>query len=169
VTSDDVLRRLQRLEDRAQLRELVNRYCLAIDDGDWDALTAMFTDGAEMGGVTGGPAVVARLRSNRSAYGRTIHTATGQVLDFTDDDHASGVVPSAGELAIAGQTVRCAMRYLDDYERVAGSWRFARRSIRFSYALPWTDLAGAMTAERPVAWPGAEPAPADDLHAGSGA
>ena len=166
MAQSDVERRLRRLEDRAELRELADRYCLAIDDSDWDALLELFTDQAEMAGLTGRDKVVRQLRAIRSGYGRTIHTATGQVLDFADDDHASGVVASRGELAISGQTVLCAMRYLDGYERVGGAWRFARRAIRFSYALPWPELAGALTGALPVHWPGTEAGLADDMSAG---
>ena len=161
--SDDLSRRLRRLEDRAELRELVNRYCLLIDDSDWDALPALFAAEAEMAGQVGPDKVVGILRSIRSGYGRTIHTALAQVLEFADDDHASGIVPSRGELAIAGQTVLCAMRYLDDYVRVDGRWLFARRVLRFNYALPWADMAQAMTGELPVAWPGTDPQAADDM------
>jgi hypothetical protein len=167
VNSDDLSRRIRLLEDRAELRELADRYCLAIDDSAWDALLGMFAEDAGMAGATGAHEVVGVLRSIRSRYGRTIHTALAQVLDFAGDDHASGVVPSRAELAIAGQTVVCAMRYLDDYVRVGGRWRFARRDVRFAYALPWADTAGAMTAELPVRWPGAQPAPADDQRPGA--
>jgi hypothetical protein len=156
VAVGDAEHRLRRLEDRAELRELVDRYCLAIDDSDWDALLEMFASPAEMAGVTGRDEVVGRLRATRSGYGRTIHTVTGQVLDFADDDHASGVVASRGELAISGRTVLCAMRYLDNYERAGGSWRFTRRVIQFSYALPWSEMTGAMTDELAVRWPGTE-------------
>jgi hypothetical protein len=162
VNSDDLARRVRRLEDRAELRELADRYCIAIDDSDWDALLGMFAEDAVMAGATGSRNVVGVLRSIRSGYGRTIHTALAQVLDFADDDHASGVVPGRGELAIAGQTVVCAMRYLDDYVRVGGRWRFARRDVRFGYALPWTDMAEAMTTELPIRWPGTRPAAADE-------
>lgn len=161
--SDDLSRRIRRLEDRAELRELVNRYCLAIDDSDWDALSGLFAADAEMAGQVGPRGVAGVLRSIRSGYGRTIHTALAQVLEFADDDHASGIVPSRGELSIAGQTVLCAMRYLDDYVRVDGGWRFARRVLRFNYALPWAAMAEAMTGDLPVAWPGADPLPADDM------
>ena len=163
MDSDDLSRRIRRLEDRAALRELADRYCLAVDDSDWDALERLFAAGAEMVGQVGPHDVVGVLRSIRSGYGRTIHTALAQVLEFTDDDHASGIVPSRGELAIAGQTVLCAMRYLDDYIRVDGTWLFARRVLRFNYALPWADMAQAMTGELPVAWPGTDPQPADDM------
>jgi SnoaL-like domain len=169
VTSDDLLRRLRRLEDRAELRELADRYCLAIDDSDWPALLGMFTADAEMAGVTGGQQVVDVLRQIRSGYGRTIHTAIAQTLTFddSDDDWASGVIVSRAELAIAGQTVLSAMRYFDQYTRVNGEWRFASRTLRFSYALPWPDMAGALTADRPVHWPGADALPADDMQAAS--
>ena len=161
MNSEDLARRLRRLEDRAELRELADRYCLAIDDSDWDALRELFAADAAMAGRTGPDGVVGVLRSIRSGYGRTIHSALTQTLEFTDDDHASGVVPSRGELAIAGQTVICAMRYLDDYVREDGTWRFARRVIRFSYALPWAAMAEAMTGDLPVAWPGSAPLPSD--------
>jgi SnoaL-like domain len=167
VDSDDFGRHLRRLEDRAELRELADRYCLMIDDSDWNALLGLFAPDAEMAGQVGPHDVVGALRSIRSGYGRTIHTALAQVLEFTDDDHASGIVPSRGELAIAGQTVLCAMRYLDDYVRVDGRWRFARRVLRFNYALPWAAMAEAMTGELPVAWPGTAPVPADDMREAS--
>jgi SnoaL-like domain len=163
VTSDDILRRLQRLEDRAELRELVNRYCFAVDDGDWAGLLEMFTDQAELPPAVGRDEVVGLLRSIRSTYGRTIHAATGQTLSFADDDHATGVVAARAELDIAGQTVLCQMRCLDGYEREGGVWRFSRRSIRFSYAQPWAAMAASMTADRPVHWPGTEAAPAGAL------
>ena len=168
VTSDDLLRRLRRMEDRAELRDLADRYCLAIDDSDWAALLGMFTEDAEMAGVTGREQVVGLLRQIRSGYGRTIHTAIAQTLTFGeggDDDHASGVIASRAELAIAGQTVLSAMRYFDQYTRVNGEWRFASRTLRFSYALPWPDMAGALTADRPVHWPGTDALPADTLPA----
>jgi SnoaL-like domain len=153
MTSDDVLCRLQRLEDRAELRELVDRYSLATDDSDWETLREMFTAGVTMAGVTGRDEVIEMLRSIRDTYGRTIHTVTGQVLEFGDDNRASGVVSGRSELAIAGQTVMCAMRYLDTYERVDGRWRFARRRLRFSYALPWEEMHEAMTADKTIRLP----------------
>ena len=89
MNSEDLARRLRRLEDRAELRELADRYCLAIDDSDWDALGELFAAEAAMAGQTGPDGVVGVLRSIRSGYGRTIHSALTQTLEFTDDDHAS--------------------------------------------------------------------------------
>jgi SnoaL-like domain len=152
----DLARTVRRLQDRQELRDLTLRYCHAIDDSDWAALRELYTDHADVGDET-----VERLRSVRSTYGRTIHTAHGQLVEFTDDDHATGMVPAHAELDIKGETVICAMRYYDDYVREAGGWRFARRDLRFVYALPWPRLDGALTGDRPVHWPGTEAAPPD--------
>src|ERR1700677_1769740 len=153
MTSDNVLRRLQRLEDRAELRELVDRYGMATEDSDWETLREMFTAGVTMAGVTGRDEGIEMLRSIRGTYGRTIHTATGQVLEVGHDTRASGSVSGRSELAIAGQTVVCAMRYLDTSERVDGRWRFARRRLRLSYALPWEEMHEAMTADKAIRLP----------------
>ncbi|MBV9203876.1 MAG: nuclear transport factor 2 family protein [Actinobacteria bacterium] len=159
----DLARGLRRLEDRQQLRDLTLRYCRAIDDSDWTALRELFADQAEDAGAASGDQAVDLLRSIRSTYGRTIHTAHGQLVEFTDDDHATGMVPSHAELDIKGETVVCAMRYYDDYVRQADGWRFARRQIKFVYALPWPRMAGALTDQLPVHWPGTEAAPSDQF------
>jgi hypothetical protein len=158
----DLAQTVRRLQDRQELRDLTLRYCRAIDDSDWAALRELYTD-ADRDGASVGDQTVERLRSVRSAYGRTIHTAHGQLVEFTGDDHATGMVPAHAELDIKGETVLCAMRYYDDYVREARGWRFARRDLRFVYALPWPRLAGALTGERPVHWPGAEAAAPDQF------
>jgi hypothetical protein len=163
MDNTDLARTVRRLQDRQELRDLTLRYCRAIDDSDWAGLRELFTDRAEAAGAVGGDETVERLRSVRSTYGRTIHTAHGQLVEFTDDDHATGTVPSHAELDIKGETVVCAMRYYDDYVREADGWRFARRQLSFVYALPWPRLAGALTGELPVHWPGTEAAPPDQF------
>ncbi|HTZ28391.1 MAG TPA: nuclear transport factor 2 family protein [Streptosporangiaceae bacterium] len=162
----DLDRRLRRIEDRAEIQELGQRYCRYIDDNDWTRLRGLFTDGAAMAGQTGGDAVVATLRAIRSGYGRTIHTAYGLVLEELDDDHARGYVPSSAQLDIGGEFVVSAIRYFDTYARVGGTWKFASRDLRFVYALPWSQSGLALVDGLPVRWPGTEPAPADDLSGG---
>jgi hypothetical protein len=159
MDSTDLVSVVRRLQDRQELRDLTLRYCRAMDDSDWTALRALFADQAEVPGGETGDETVARLRSVRSAYGRTVHTPHGQLVEFADDDHATGLVPAHAELAIQGETVVCAMRYYDDYVRQDGGWRFARRQITFVYALPWPRLAGALTDDLPVHRPGTQAAP----------
>ena len=162
----DLDRRLRRIEDRAEIQELGQRYCRCIDDNDWTRLRTLFTDGAAMAGQTGGDAVVATLRAIRSGYGRTIHTAYGLVLEELDGDHARGYVPSSAQLDIGGEFVVSAIRYFDTYAKVGGAWRFASRDLRFVYALPWSQAGRALVDGLPVRWPGTEPGPVDDLSGG---
>ena len=52
MTSTDLAgldRRLRRIEDRAEIQELGQRYCRHIDDNDWARLRELFTDDAEIG------------------------------------------------------------------------------------------------------------------------
>jgi hypothetical protein len=88
------------------------------------------------------------------------------VLEHCEADHARGYVPSSAQLDIGGQFVLSAIRYFDDYVRVGGRWVFARRDLRFVYALPWPEAHRALVDELPVRWPGTAPAPADDLSGG---
>jgi hypothetical protein len=159
----DLARRLGRLEDRAEIAELGQRYCRLIDDNDWAQLRTLFADDAVMAGQTNADAVISTLRSIRSGYERTIHTAYGLILDQQDDDHATGYVPSSAQLDIGGQFVLSAIRYFDEYVRIDGAWRFARRDLRFVYALPFSAADRALVDALPVRWPGTEPAAADDL------
>jgi hypothetical protein len=164
----DLDRRLRRIEDRAEIQELAQRYCRHVDDSNWTELRELFADDAIMGDVAGGDAVIEMLRTIRGGYGRTIHTAYGLVLEHDDDDHARGYVPSSAQLDIGGQFVLSAIRYFDTYVRAGGRWLFARRDLRFAYALPWPEAHRALVDELPVRWPGAAPAPADDLSGGPG-
>ena len=161
IDDAELVRTVRRLQDRQELRDLTVRYCRAMDDSDWSALRALFADRPEAAGGEGGDETVSRLRSVRSTYGRTIHTPHGQLVEFSDEDHATGLVPAHAELAISGETVVCAMRYYDDYVRQPDGWRFARRQIKFGYALPWPTLGGALTDDLPVRRPGTQPAPPD--------
>jgi hypothetical protein len=159
----DLDRRLRRIEDRSELEELAQKYCRHVDDNNWIALRTLFADDAVMGEVVGGDAVIEMLRSIRSGYGRSIHSALGLVLEQLDDDHATGYVPSRAELAIDGNYVVSAIRYFDSYVRVDGRWLFAKRDLRFVYALPWPEAGLALVDDLPVRWPSTEPAPVDDL------
>jgi hypothetical protein len=158
VSDDDL--RLQRLLDREDLRDLALRYCLALDDRDWQAMEGLFATEARFAGARGPGAIIACLRAGRAAHGRTIHTPTGQLVQFESPTEASGVVLTVALLDTGGQTTAAAMRYEDAYIREDGRWLFARRRAHYQFALGWADMAQAMTGELPVRWPGAPAAPA---------
>jgi hypothetical protein len=162
MTTADLADRIRRLEDRAAIADLAIRYCVAIDDSDYAGMVQMYTAKATLGPTVGRQEVVDQLRSIRSTYGRTIHVPEAHLITFTDADHATGIVLSHAELDIQGRTIRCYIRYYDQYERGPDDvWRFADRTLKVAYALPVEDLADSLAAPDPVRWPGTEPAPAD--------
>lgn len=161
-THGDLSARIRRIEDRLAINDLAVRYCVAIDDGDYDGLTEMYTEKATLGETVGRQEVVDVLRSIRADYGRTIHIPEAHTVSFTDDDHATGLVLSHAELDIAHTTVHTFIRYYDDYERGDdGAWRFANRTLKFAYALPFEEMSESLTGVDTVRWPGTPAAPAD--------
>ncbi|MDQ7911267.1 nuclear transport factor 2 family protein [Phytohabitans sp. ZYX-F-186] len=164
--ADTLSARIQRVEDLLALHDLVARYCVLLDGGRWDDLAELFTAGIDFAGAVGRAEVVRNLRRARTGVGRSVHTPHTPLLTFVDDDHATGVVPTHAELDMGGTPVVCAMRYVDSYARDGGRWRFARRRVRYHYALPWAELPQALTDEFPVRWPGARPMPADEMDGG---
>lgn len=162
MSAPGLAERIRRLEDRDAITELAVQYCIAIDDSNYTGLVELYTEKATLGAIVGRQEVVDTLRSIRSTYGRTIHVPGAHSVNFADDDHASGIVLTHAELDIQSTTVRCYIRYYDTYERGSdGAWRFADRALKVAYAVPVQELGDSMTSQRPVRWPGTEPAAAD--------
>lgn len=129
--------------DRLALHDLVHRYAIAVDDGDTDAVAALFTADATL--VSPDPperldAVVEHrgpdgVRAALTALGqfrRTVHEVTGVVLD-PDGDGARGRVAGVAHHYLErdqGLTdVRWRLRYDDHYVRTGPGWRIARRAV----------------------------------------
>lgn len=162
MAAGDLAERIQKIEDRAAIADLAVRYCLAMDDGDYDGLREMYTEKTTMGQIVGRHEVVDMLRTIRAGYGRTIHIPEAHTITLVDDTHATGIVLSHAELDIQHTTVHTYIRYYDDYERGGdGAWRFARRTLKFAYAVPFAQMDESLTGVDPVRWPGTAPAPAD--------
>jgi ketosteroid isomerase-like protein len=141
-------KRLRVLEDRAELRELVARYGIAIDDRDIAALTELFTpDGSfrSVDGVmsaVGRDAVIQQFHGRFAALQASNHTAHEQIIDFgPHPDAAEGLVTSHAEVCRHGRTFIAALRYRDRYRRHEGRWRFAERLLSFLYYLPVEEYA----------------------------
>ena len=162
----DLESRIRRLEDRAELQDLVVRYFMASDDDDYATLGACFarqgtfSAGSFPGGV-GRDAVVECLRSGRKMMGPTVHTPNSALFDFKDDNRATGVVGAHLELSIGDRTVFGAVRYIDECVREEGRWRFSKRDMRTIHMGPWEDAATSLTTELNVRWPGIPPMASD--------
>lgn len=141
--------RIRALEDRLDLRELVARYGLAVDDRDVDALAALFMPDAvfrSQDGVMnaqGRAAIIEQFHGRFAALKTTNHVAHDQIieLDADDPDRAIGLVSSHAEVWRNGQALVAALRYRDRYERHQGRWCFAERTLSFLYYLPVGEYA----------------------------
>lgn len=158
--------RLRRLEDRAELDDLVVRYFLASDNDDLDGVGDSFvpdatfsTSGAIAG--SGRDGIVDFIRGARVHMGLTVHTPNYTQFSFIDDNHATGLVGAHLELVLGGVSVFGAVRYLDTYCRTEAGWRIVTRDMRTIHLAPWLDVGEVFASGTPVRWPGAEPAPSD--------
>lgn len=158
--------RVQRLEDRSEINDLVVRYFLSADGDDFEGIAASFTEDAEFsssGVVTacGREGIVEFIRRARSQMGLTIHTPHYAHVTFRDADTAAGLVGAHLELDLGGQMVLGAVRYVDDYVRSGGSWRIRRRDMRTIHIAPWLEVGEAFSSSTPTRWPGATPLQSD--------
>jgi hypothetical protein len=158
--------RLRRLEDRVELEDLSTRYFLASDFDDYETIAGSYArestfSASGFAGANGPDGVAEMIRGARANFGTTIHTPHYSLVDFQDDDHASGMVGAHVEIAVGGQSCFGAVRYEDEYVREDGSWKFRSRNMKTVHFQPWEHAGTSLTADLPVRWPGGEPAPND--------
>lgn len=147
--SDQLERRLRRVEDALAIGELVARYAIAVDDRDMDTLAGLYAEDAVFDGLTdtlvGRDAVVAYVRAKLAGYdGVSVHTPHAPVLDFASDDTATGTVPAHVEYAEAGAQRILGARYHDRYVRRDGRWYFASRKLQIVYTGPAAEYPGLL-------------------------
>ena len=165
---DDVDARLQRVEDRLAIQELLSAYGMLLDNREYDAVGDLFTEDARFwqhrGSTTDARTrrgIVEFYRERLGHAGPTFHYHHGFVLDFTDDRHATGRVAAHAELGIEGRMILVGFRYHDAYEKGGdGRWRFAERETHFHYFMPADELPSKYCDEIRRTWPG-EPLPGD--------
>lgn len=162
----DLESRLRRLEDRAELQDLVVRYFIASDDDDFETLEACFApEGAfwasGFGGGSGREVVLDTLRAGRNAMGPTVHTPDYTLFAFEGEDVATGQVGAHLELSLGGKTLFGAVRYTDRYVRRQGAWCILSREMRVIHMGPWDEVGNSLTREFNVCWPGLDPLRSD--------
>ncbi|WP_205683938.1 nuclear transport factor 2 family protein [Cryobacterium aureum] len=155
--------RIRRLEDRGEIHDLAVRYFLASDFDDYDAIAASFAETSSFAaggfeGAAGGAGIASMIKGARTAFGTTIHTPHYVLIDFQDEDHATGLVGAHLEIAVGGTSVFGAVRYEDEYLRENDRWVFAKRNMRTIHVGDWADVQTSLTSETPVRWPGGAPA-----------
>ena len=154
--------RLDRIESRFAIADLVTAYCIAYDDRDLAALRVLLADDLVFRSrdgqldVRGGDALVALFERMYATRGISCHWTHNHVIRFdeTDADRATGLLIGHAEMTPNLVPTLAAYRYEDVYVRIGRTWKFSRRELSFLYNLPLTAyLAQLPTAER-VATPG---------------
>ncbi len=142
--------RVQRLEDREAIRDLVAAYCRAIDDRDLEGFVALYTENCVHGQRDGSLHLEGRaaLREHYAGrflqYGFTLHTPHAHVIEFDGPNEAHGWVSGHAEMGLEGEGWLAAFRYTDAYRREDGVWRFAQRELATYYYLRMADLADGL-------------------------
>ena len=150
--SEDLARRLDAIEAREAIRDLVIRYGIAVDDRDMATVGALFTEDAifrhgDDSIVNHGRQEIVDFYADRlSAFGATYHYPDSHLIELTEPASgfpvaATGVVCAHAELGIDGRTFQTALRYHDRYQRVDGEWLFSERRLAMLYYMDLAELA----------------------------
>jgi SnoaL-like domain len=131
-------KRIERIESHQAIQQLPSRYALAIDARDIDTWIGLFVEDVDCGKFGKGREALRRFidPSVRTFY-RSHHQICGQVVDFLDDDNATGKVYCRAEHEVRGQWIVMIICYFDTYARRNGQWYFLRRREKHWYS---TDI-----------------------------
>ncbi len=127
---------IQELIARDGIRQLAERYALAVDGKDLDTLAALFADDVSNGRFGSGPTgVKAFFDQALRRFHCSMHLVANHVIDFDDDRHAHGVVYCRAHHHVLEPEhwYDMALAYWDTYELVGGAWYFRSRSVKSWY------------------------------------
>ena len=121
---------------RDGIRRLAERYALAVDGKDVDAVAALFVEDVDNGRYGPGREGVRTFYDHALRnFHCSMHLVANHVIDFDDDDHAHGVVYCRAQHHVLEPEhwFDQALAYWDTYERIDGAWYFRRRRLRAWY------------------------------------
>jgi len=141
---DALLSRIDELESRAALRDLVTDYCLGFDTRDWDRFIsiwhpdAIWEIGEPFGTFNNHDGIREAVYNVLYPVWRETHHLTSNLrLSFSDPDHAHGVCNVDCMGATADDIVQMiSATYTDDFERRDGTWKIAKRHVVIHYFNP---------------------------------
>lgn len=153
--------RIDRLESLDSIRQLPAKYALCLDMRDMNAMVNLFCADVRVGRDSSGRQALRAYMDQtlRHPFTGTSHHIGGHIIEFSDPDHASGIVYSKNEHETPidggpdGAWVIMQMMYADDYERQDGRWYFRRRLPLYWYA---SDLNQPPMGDKKMRWPGTE-------------
>jgi uncharacterized protein (TIGR02246 family) len=138
--------RVDRLEARTAIQELITNYAVSCDEHDIPKLQNLFTEDAVFKSPssflesTGREAITSMFIEVLKKRGPGYHWTHDLIVRFDDDQNtATGNVYSHAETTPDGVVSIAAMKYIDKYARESGVWRFSEREIHFFYYVPMRE------------------------------
>jgi ketosteroid isomerase-like protein len=142
-------KRVEQLEAREDIKELVARYGFTVDNRDMEGIADCFTENAAVLSKDGrhasrGKADVVNQYHHRFGFlGPTNHFTHNHVIwfDKKDPTKAYGLLNAHGEVFRNGNAMMSALRYDDEYRRDSdGKWRFELRMMTYFYYLRFDEI-----------------------------
>lgn len=151
VSNDELLARIQRLEDRQAILDCIHRYCRGIDRHDDDIIASVFHEDAidNHGSFIGGIKEFIRFANDGHAKTTLSHThnITCHSVDIDGDvAHAESYVIFALRLPDEKTVHVGGGRYIDRLEKRNGEWKIALRRLVMDWRL---EADGTAWAKRP--------------------
>ena len=140
-----LLARVDELESRIAIRDLVSDYCHGFDKRDYDRFLAIWWEdcvwdiGPPFGRFEGHPGIHEAIYDVLwPAWQESHHLTTNQVIRFSDPDNASSVcdVDCVGTLTSDEGCQIVGATYSDQLQRRAGAWKIKQRDVRIHYFNP---------------------------------
>ncbi len=155
VSGAEEIRRLRRVADRDEIRQLAYRYAWGLDSRDIDAVADLFVPDVDSGQGIGTDAMRARFHRSMSEVGVTVLFVGNHLIDFDTDDEAHGLVYCRGYIEPLdgprpGRFVEQAILYRDRYRRYDGAWKFVGRKHELWFGV---ETAERPLHQRPAEWP----------------
>jgi ketosteroid isomerase-like protein len=138
---NELEQRIDRIESRLAIGDLLSAYCSAVDAKDPAALATLFLEGATFGDMKGRRAIAEYFAGWMAEWGPSFHYPHALTVNFASGDVATGVVTAHAEQRKRDEVWVMALRYSDEYLREGGRWRFARRDVGYVYRLRAQDYA----------------------------
>ena len=142
--SETIEQRLDAIESRSAMHELVSDYCHGFDKRDWPRFLAIWWPdanwdiGPPFGAFDGHDGIAHVTRSILwEAWLASSHFTTNLVISHDGADKATGIsdVDCIGTTS-DGQAQTVSATYYDEFERRDGVWKIARRKVAMHHFNP---------------------------------
>ena len=151
-TSLGLAERLDVLEDREAIREVVANYCRGVDQKDemlflsiWED-DAKWTIGDPFGNIVGIEQIRETLRGVWGVLPESHHFTTNTTINVTGRTRASAISDvDCTATDQNGRAILIAATYLDDLRKTDGAWKFVERKVKIHY---WTPVDQPWTLDR---------------------